>query len=332
LVTKIYKEGNLEMNPKCLICDGAVKSIDELYDDRYSYPTKFSLLECMQCKHKFLEHRFDDDDIGDLYTNFYPRSSYNENDLVTPKIGKNAILDWWGGLNSSAYRWVPAGVRVLDIGCGFGQSLRFHKARGCAAYGVEADKNVAAVAKQLDLDITIGVFDPAAFPPESFDFVTLDQVLEHVIDPKLTLEGVSRILLPTGRVIITVPNSNGLGARLFGKKWIHWHAPYHLQHYSVSSMAALAAQAGFQIEKIQTITNSRWLDYQWWHLLRYPAQGEKSTFWSNRALNDSSLSMQVMIFIARVTRFSGLNSLLTRVVDLVGKGDNHVFILSKGLK
>lgn len=320
------------MNQKCLICDGAVELIDELYDDRYSYPTEYDLLECSQCKHKFLEHRFDDDDIGDLYTNFYPRSSYNENDLVMPKIDKNAILDWWGGLKSSAYRWVPAGVRVLDIGCGFGRSLRYHKARGCTAYGVEADKNVAAVAKQLDLDITIGVFDPSSFPSESFDFVTLDQVLEHVIDPKITLEGVSRVLSPTGKVIITVPNSNGCGARFFGKKWVHWHAPYHLQHYSVSSMSALAALTGFKVEKIHTITNSSWMDYQWRHWLWYPSQGEKSVFWSNHGSNDLSWFVQVMIFVVRVARFSGLNSLLTRVIDLVGKGDNHVFILSKDVK
>jgi SAM-dependent methyltransferase len=320
------------LNQKCLICNGAVKSTDDLYDDRYAYPTKYDLLECSQCKHKFLEHSFDDDDIGDLYTKYYPRSSYNENDLATPKRGNNVILDWWSGLKSCSYRWVPAGVRVLDIGCGFGRSLRYHKARGCEAYGVEADKNVAEVAKQLDLDITIGVFDPGAFPSESFDFVTLDQVLEHVIDPKITLEGVSRVLSPAGKVIISVPNSNGFGARFFGKKWVHWHAPYHLQHYSVSSMSALAALTGFQIEKIHTITNSSWMDYQWRHLLWYPSQGERSTFWSNHGSNDLSLFVQAMIFVVRVARFSGLNSLLTRVIDLVGKGDNHVFVLSKDVK
>ncbi len=36
---------------------------------------------------------------------------------------------------------MPRNVRVLDIGCGFGESLGYYEARGCEAYGVEADEN-----------------------------------------------------------------------------------------------------------------------------------------------------------------------------------------------
>jgi hypothetical protein len=33
-------------------------------------------------------------------------------------------------------------------------------------------------------------------------------------------------------VIIGTPNANGWGARVFGRYWINWHAPYHLHFFN----------------------------------------------------------------------------------------------------
>jgi len=175
-------------------------------------------------------------------------------------------------------------VRVLDLGCGFGESLGYHAARGCDVYGVEADENIRRVVEKFGYKVHVGLFDDRVYEPEFFDYVTMDQVIEHVTDPLLTLRGVARILKSGGKAILSTPNANGWGAKIFGRRWINWHAPYHLQFFSRDSMRIAAEQAGFEVTQVKTITNSEWLFYQWIHLVTYPKLGEPSWFWSPKKM------------------------------------------------
>lgn len=81
----------------------------------------------------------------------------------------------------------------------------------------------------------------------------MDQVIEHVTNPLDILTGINSILKPNGICILSTPNSNGWGAKIFGKKWINWHAPYHLHHFSKQSIEILSKRAGFEIESIKPL-------------------------------------------------------------------------------
>ena len=316
----------------CKICDHKTELDFSLYDDRYGYPDNFKIVKCPNCKHKYTLNNFVEKDIEDLYTKFYPRSKYDEADLRVKKTEGNSIIDFWNGAYSNSFKWVPRNVKVLDIGCGFGLSLRYHQSRGCEAYGVEADHNVEEVAKSLNLNVKIGAFNHNNYQSEYFDFITLDQVLEHLINPQETINGIYKILKPNGKIIVSIPNPNGIGARLFKEKWVHWHIPYHLQHYSKKSIEILSNKSGLKIDKITTITNSRWLDFQWRHLLYYPDFSKKSKFWLNEQSMDDRLSKKISIFFIRIMRFVGINHFITRFFDFLNLGDNYLIVLSKNDK
>ena len=117
---------------RCAICSGATKPEAELFDDRYGFPGRHVLQRCGSCGHRMLDARMDADQIANLYTRYYPRSSFDIEAWQTPEAVSD-FLTWWRGLKASAFRWVPPNVRVLDIGCGFGESLGYHRARGCDA-------------------------------------------------------------------------------------------------------------------------------------------------------------------------------------------------------
>jgi methionine biosynthesis protein MetW len=101
---------------------------------------------------------------------------------------------------------VPAGSRVLDLGCGTGELLAHLVARKqCSGYGVELDDaNVqASVARGIDvlqLDLEQGL---AMFGDASFDVVLQLDTLQH-------LRNAERMLLETARVgrvgILSFPN------------------------------------------------------------------------------------------------------------------------------
>lgn len=312
----------------CTICNSnKIINFYKLNDDRYGYPGIFKLLKCTSCDHKFLDHQFTSNELGNLYSNFYPRSSMKIEDYVELKF-EHGFRSWFDGVKRSAYTYVPECVTILDIGCGFGQSLGYHKNRGCEVFGVEADENIKRVADKFGFNVKVGLFDPADYPSDFFDYITMDQVIEHVTDPIDVVSGIASILKPGGHAILSTPNANGWGAWLFGRKWINWHTPYHLQHFSKKSFELVARNAGLEIESIKTITSSEWLHYQWLHLGTFPKYGEKSIFWDPKS-EKMSIKQKIIIKVLTILHKLKINHILTRLFDAIGIGDNYVIVLRK---
>lgn len=101
---------------------------------------------------------------------------------------------------------VPAGARVLDLGCGNGELLaHLQRDKGCSGYGVEiADDNVLACARrgvnvvQLNLEEGLALFDD-----HSFDVVLQLQTLQHLRNTERMLRETARV----GRIgIVSFPN------------------------------------------------------------------------------------------------------------------------------
>lgn len=312
----------------CPICESqSVNKKYTLFDDRYAYPGDFNLFECKGCQHKFLDVEFSPEQLSELYSKYYPRSTF-EIESYKAHEELNSFSVWMNGNKASTYRWVPKNVRVLDIGCGFGESLGYHQKRECEVWGVEADENISRVADRFGFNVKVGLFDPKEYQKEYFDYITMDQVIEHISNPIEILTGMESILKPDGYIVLSTPNSNGFGARLFKRRWINWHTPYHLQFFSKRSIEVIADKVGLEIKMIKTITNSRWINYQWIHGIFFPKQGEKSSFWSSTSKN-ISLFEKLVFKLFSIFHKIGVDHLLTRLFDSLGHGDNFIIILRK---
>jgi SAM-dependent methyltransferase len=317
--------GGTEKMLNCVICGGALTSFKTLYDDRFGYPGTFTILTCDKCGHKSLDAQFSAKELGTLYTEYYPRSLYSLDDFK-PHGELPVFQSWLDGARSFAFRWVPPKVRILDIGCGFGETLGYHKARRCDVYGVEADENIRRVAEKFGYKVHVGLFDPSVYEPGCFDYVTMDQVIEHVTDPLQTLCDIATVLKPGGYAILGTPNANGWGACLFGARWVSWHIPYHLQFFSQNSMELAAEQAGYDLECVRTVTSSEYLHLQWNHMAFRPNPGQKSRFWVPQP--NTKFHKMVFKILGLVHRVK-FNHLMTRFFDALGIGDNYLFVLRK---
>lgn len=311
----------------CPVCSFSnTKILHNIYDDRYGYPGRYDIICCQNCIHTYVPCDFSTDQLIHLYSKYYPRSSFDIDQHKPPKE-MNRLQSWLDGAGKSTFRWVPSDITILDIGCGFGESLGYHTARGCDVYGVEADQNIQRVADKFGYKVHVGLFDPALYQQNFFDYVTLDQVIEHVTNPVEMLQGISKILKPGGTIIMSTPNANGWGAKFFGRKWINWHVPYHIQFFSKESMLLVANKSGLQLEEIKTITSSEWLLYQWIHLFTYPHQVVPSPFWETRIKRN--VREKLLIKALSLIHKTKINHLITRLFDALGGGDNFVFVLRK---
>lgn len=308
---------------RCRICGGEVRSCRTLYDDRYAFPGSYVYEKCSVCSHIALSDPLSEAVISDLYTRYYPRIDFDVESLGRSKK-RSAISSWLAGEKCSAYYWVPFRTKVLDIGCGVCESLYHLSGRGCEAHGVEADANVSKVAEKYGFRVRIGVFDPSAYEWESFDCVTLNQVIEHLNDPLATLKGIRDILKPGGRLIVSTPNTRGWGRRWFGRKWIHWHAPYHTNLFNRESLTRAAEGSGFDVERIATLTHSSWLHYQLLHLAMYPKEGVPSPFWTSKTRSGKHLAVMGCLALLHRTK---VNHIISRCFDLIGAGDNLLAFL-----
>lgn len=101
---------------------------------------------------------------------------------------------------------VPAGSRVLDLGCGTGELLAYlQQHRGCSGYGVELDDaNLLECVKRgvnaIQLNLEEGL---AIFEDQSFDVVLQLETLQHLRNTELMLRETARV----GRMgIVSFPN------------------------------------------------------------------------------------------------------------------------------
>ena len=100
---------------------------------------------------------------------------------------------------------VPAGSRVLDLGCGSGDLLERLATKGCRGTGVEIDGDafLASVARgvavlSLDLDTQLD-----AFADDSYDVVVMSVTLQTTRRPRHVLGEIARI---APAAILSVPN------------------------------------------------------------------------------------------------------------------------------
>jgi SAM-dependent methyltransferase len=137
--------------------------------------------------------------------------------------------------------------RVLDLGCGNGAFLLEMRRLGWAGFGLEPDESAVEAARRAGLDVRQGVLTEAIFPPEHFDAVTMNHVIEHVHDPASVLRTCLRILRPGGTLWIATPNLVSLGHRWYGTDWRGLEPPRHLVLFTPGALARALGTAGFDV-------------------------------------------------------------------------------------
>jgi 2-polyprenyl-3-methyl-5-hydroxy-6-metoxy-1,4-benzoquinol methylase len=259
-VPETSRAGSVAGCPVCGVCRATF--MREAFDDRYGQPDLFTLVRCDQCGHWMTSPRLDESDLGPLYSTYYPRKHVNvENIRHEAKRAVTrfaALRRWWSGTDNQGQYKVRSGEVLLDIGCGSGLSLLEAAAMGAQVRGVEADPNVRRIADELGLQIHIGSLLDEPFSGEQFDLVVLNQVIEHVPDPALALERLRSRLRPGGRIVLVFPNMRSFWCRVSGTRWINWHVPYHLHHFSLDTFTRMANRCGYRVRRARTITPNLW--------------------------------------------------------------------------
>ena len=95
------------------------------------------------------------------------------------------------------------------------------------------------------------------YPPQSFDVITLWDVVEHTPDPARVLCRINDLLKPGGLLIVNYPDRGSWIARLLGRRW-PFLSSVHLYYFKRRTLANMLEGRGFEVT--QQRAHFQWLE------------------------------------------------------------------------
>ena len=136
--------------------------------------------------------------------------------------------------------------KVLDVGCGIGDMLSFRT----GTVGVDVNPLLVEHCRSRGVEAHLSQSDRLPFRDQSFDGALLDNVLEHLADPRAVLSEIGRVLVPRGRLVVGVPGRRG-----------YQRDSDHKVFYDEESLVRCLAASGFAVtDMFVTPFRSRVLD------------------------------------------------------------------------
>ena len=174
---------------------------------------------------------------------------------------RNAVIR---AVASKIERTLPSGYRVIEVGCGTGNTLRMLSAvchRG-SVLGMDWQREGLSFARQrvscplVQADIRNLPFGPSI----RFDLIGLFDVLEHIPDHVGALTALRARLTARGVLLLTVPAAPEL--------WSSFDiAARHCRRYTAESVTAALTAAGFEVDYLSPFMASlyplAWFRRRW---------------------------------------------------------------------
>ena len=175
-----------------------------------------------------------------------------------PRISMGAVLDlyrenreahWeaegrnWSDYVTALTPFLGGTGEALDVGCYTGEFLS-RLSGEWRTHGIEPIPYAAQVASGRGIRVHPGTIDDAEFPPESFDLITLWDVIEHLPDPVAAMERVSSWLKPGGIVALETGNAACPFARRMAADWWYVALIEHCMFHTPESISRLFQSFG----------------------------------------------------------------------------------------
>lgn len=248
-------DGSNKMN-RCLICNNSSLAIYKKAGQDYL------MKQCLKCKIVF-----------DLNASCRANKLYSES-YFTSKITKGGYFNY---IEESAVNKLTFNHRLktieerlgrkgqlLDIGCALGDFLEVSRDKLWRnSYGTEISDYAIKQCHKKGLKVYKLNLQKKQriFPKNSLDVVTMQDVVEHLKNPKQELREVYNLLKPGGLLFITTPNLNSLSQKLMGRYWYHYKKGEHLIYFNSDNIALLLKKSGFK--NIQVKPTLSWVTIQY---------------------------------------------------------------------
>ncbi len=230
--------------PVCTSCAQEFLRID-------NYP----IARCMQCSHQFvatapsgahIEQQFGDDYFFGGGTSGYANYLSSEKLLRAHGMKYADIV--------APYMTSRTTQTHLDIGCAAGFVMSGFQQSGWTSVGIDPNQTMVDHVNRSGANAICGTLESAdtvrglKAHQDSFDLVTLIQVIAHLSDLEAALSNLAALVSSNGYVLVETWDSQSRTARFLGSRWHEYSPPNVLHFFSGASLDRYMGQAGFNLQ------------------------------------------------------------------------------------
>jgi SAM-dependent methyltransferase len=196
-------------------------------------------------------------DIPVDLSKYYPKNYYSFTEVEKPKLKKeikNLIYklisfvkkDFHIQPSFSVYDifYKDKAKRILDIGCGNGNLLKEMRSYGFT-HLTGSDPFIEKEIHEKGLEIKKKTLDQMN---GVYDIIMSHHSLEHMSDPSNFFKNITRLITPTGKLVLRIPIYPNYIWEKYRTDWIQLDAPRHLYTFSLKSIDVLCRNNGLRID------------------------------------------------------------------------------------
>ena len=271
-------------NGPCYVCGGTAfaNAVHESpIEERFGIPVlpadAYVQKRCRSCGLFFVDCNVTEDYLSSLYAKESVdwQTSYTQTDPAET-VGQNRISEFtivWH--HAIKMREPRIGEKLLDFGSQTGEFGKIAMTEsGIIPFGIElsADYAVKCRANWKDVGhVHVGTIESSQFPQNSFQYISAQEVLEHMVDPSRSLRAFHTLMVQDGVLMISVPSSHYFFLKycVFNllmrvkKRFSTGNVPEasvhrvlvhtHLYNFSPRSLEIILHNAGFVVKELKGI-------------------------------------------------------------------------------
>jgi SAM-dependent methyltransferase len=232
---------------QCQACGGVAEQVSLPAPVDYEYrvvPARpFCYRRCVDCGTEWIDPRPSERELVDFYPGDYHAYNDDHGLVAAALVGARALV------RGRFYKSLLPGKKGALFDVGAGDCRHFGELKRSAEWefaGVEIQPELAERGRAAGYDVETGTLESMSIDRhrERYDVVSMNHVLEHVLDPAEVIRRAYRLLRPGGWLVGQLPTNSSWEAA-FGGTWAGYHYPRHLQVFSRRGLTGLMERASF---------------------------------------------------------------------------------------
>ena len=220
-----------------------------------------ALVRCLACDLVYVNPAFDEEHYREIYQSTEYQAIMKDlgiesHDYRVERFGRERVEIMAAHLPQNR----P--IRYLDVGCSTGFVVEAARQVGWDALGIDLNPSAIEFGKERGLDLRAVTLDGAGFDLETFDAVSLFDVVEHLLEPSTVVASAVKLLRPGGILFIYVPNYDSASRLLLGADAHFIWPTHHLNYYTPETASDLLSRHGLEVELLTT-EGLDIVDYGW---------------------------------------------------------------------
>jgi 2-polyprenyl-3-methyl-5-hydroxy-6-metoxy-1,4-benzoquinol methylase len=211
---------------------------DKRFDEIAVRADNLHIVKCKNCSLAFLNPRPILEDIGKLYErDYYSDKAFGEMSFKgLPASVANIRYYKPYAFDILTEKVELKGRRTLDIGCSFGKWVYWMAKYGEKTVGIDlAGECIRWGKKNLNLDLRQCSIADIDEPDNSFDVITMIDLIEHIAELDGFMKNLVRLLKPGGLAFVQTPNFESYYK--YHQRWLFLH--FGMEHMLYFDTAAL---------------------------------------------------------------------------------------------